>query len=135
MTCALRAAEAHLAEPPLRFASATTIFTTPIHSGELIADVHVIRRGRATTQVRVALAHAKGQANEDSGLELIATFLRERKGPDVVAQQLPGWVRSLADSTQVDDGAPNNPHTRYPFFHQVECKLAVAEAFWRTDFA
>lgn len=134
MTCALRAAEAHLAEPPLRLASATTIFTTPIHPGELIADVHVIRSGRAATQVRVALTHAKGQMNEDSGLELIATFLRERKGPDVIAQQSPAWARSLADSTPVDDGAPNNPHTRYPFFHQVECKLAVAEAFWRTDF-
>ncbi|MEO8841537.1 MAG: thioesterase family protein [Kofleriaceae bacterium] len=135
MTCALRAAEAHLAEPSLRLASATTIFTTPIHPGELIADVHVIRRGRAATQVRVALTHAKGQANEDSGLELIATFLRERKGPDVIAQQPPAWARSLAESTPVDDGAANNPHTRYPFFHQVECKLAVAEAFWRTDFA
>ena len=52
MTAALRAAEAHLAEPPLRLASATTIFTTPIHPGELVADVHVIRRGRSATSRR-----------------------------------------------------------------------------------
>ena len=135
MTCALRAAAAHLAEPPLRFASATTIFTTPIHPGELVADVQVIRRGRAATQVRVAMTHAKAEANEDSGLELTATFLRERKGPDVIAQATPAWALALADAASVDDGAPNNPHTRFPFFHQFECKLAVPEAFWRTDFA
>src|SRR5450432_4613695 len=135
MTCALRAAETHLAEPPLRFASATTIFPTPIHAGELIADVHVLRRGRGATQVRVALTHAKAQANDDTGLEMIATFLRERRGPDVVAREAPAWALSLADAAPVEDGAPNNPHTRFPFFHQVECKLAVGDAFWRPDFA
>jgi len=135
MTCALRAAETHLAEPPLRFASATTIFTTPIHAGELIADVHVLRRGRGATQVRVALTHAKAQANDDSGLEMIATFLRERRGPDVIARDVPTWARSFADAVSVEDGAPNNPHTRFAFFHQLECKLAVGDAFWRPDFA
>src|SRR5690348_13160511 len=33
MTCALRAAEAHLADASLRLASATTIFATPVHPG------------------------------------------------------------------------------------------------------
>ncbi len=134
MTCALRAAEAHLAEPPLRFASATTIFTTPIQAGELIADVHVIRRGRAATQVRVALAHAKAPANDDSGLELVATFLRERRGPDVKAVAPPGWAAALADAQPVEDDQPHNPHQRFAFFHQVECKLASGEAFWRPGF-
>jgi acyl-CoA thioesterase len=134
MTAALRAAETHLAEAPLRFASATTIFTTPIHAGELVADVAVLRRGRGATQVRVSLTHAKAQANDDSGCELIATFLRERRGPEVIAQTPPPWATPLADAVPVDDGAPNNPHTRFPFFHQFECKLAVPERFWQTDF-
>ncbi|MFT3698166.1 MAG: thioesterase family protein [Kofleriaceae bacterium] len=134
MTAALRAAEVHLAEPPLRFASATTIFTTPIHPGPLVAEVHVLRRGRGATQVRVALHHEKGEANEDSGMELIATFLRERRGPDVIAQQPPAWAYSLADALPTDDGLPNNPHTRFPFFHQFECKLAIPEQFWKGDF-
>lgn len=134
MTAALRAAEAHLAEPPLRLASATTIFTTPINPGPLVAEVHVIRRGRSATQVRVALHHERGEANEDSGMELIATFLRERRGPDVIAQRPPSWARSLADSLPTDDGLPTNPHTRFPFFHQLECKLAAGEPFWKGDF-
>ena len=135
MACALRAAEAHLAEPPLRFASATTIFTTPIHPGELVADVHVIRRGRGATQVRVAMTHAKAQANEDSGIELIATFLRDRKGPEIAGSSLPGWAKPLATSLPTDDDLPQNPHTRFAFFQQFEAKLAAGEAFWRSDFA
>src|SRR6185312_7584711 len=59
MTCALRAAEAHVADPALRLVSATTIFASPIHPGALIVDVHVIRRGHATAQVRVSLRHAQ----------------------------------------------------------------------------
>jgi acyl-CoA thioesterase len=135
MTCALRAAEAHLAEPPLRFASATTIFTTPIHPGELVADVHVIRRGRGATQVRVAMTHTKAQANEDSGIELIATFLRDRKGPEIAGSALPGWAKPLATSLPTDDDLPQNPHTRFAFFQQFEAKLAAGEPFWRSDFA
>src|SRR5262245_63790416 len=69
MTAALRAAEAHLAEPPLQLASATTIFASPINPGELVADVHVIRRGRSATQVRVSLEHVQGKANDDAGVE------------------------------------------------------------------
>ncbi|MEO6774235.1 MAG: thioesterase family protein [Kofleriaceae bacterium] len=135
MTAALRAAEAHLAEPPLRLASATTIFTTPIEPGELTADVHVIRRGRSATQVRVTLAHDRAQANDDSGMELIATFLRERRGPDVIASRPPAWAAQLADAQPVEDAQPNNPHARFPFFHQLDCKLASGEAFWRPGFA
>jgi acyl-CoA thioesterase len=135
MTCALRAAEAHLAEPPLRFASATTIFTTPIHPGELVADVHVIRRGRGATQVRVAMTHTKAQANEDSGIELIATFLRDRKGPEIAGSALPGWAKPLATSLPTDDDLPQNPHTRFAFFQQFEARLAAGEPFWRSDFA
>src|SRR5690606_1503663 len=59
MTCALRAAQAHLGDPTLRLASATTIFATPIHPGKLVADVHVIRRGGSTAQVRVIVRHTQ----------------------------------------------------------------------------
>ncbi len=135
MTCALRAAEAHLAEPPLRFASATTIFTTPINPGKLVIDVQVLRRGRATTQVRVALNHEKAQANEDSGLELLATFLRDRKGPEVAGAALPAWAKPLATSLEVDDDHPHNPHKRFAFFQQFEAKLAAGTPFWKPEFA
>jgi hypothetical protein len=72
MTAALRAAEAHLGDRTLRLASARTIFASPIHPGRCIADVHVIRRGRATAQVRVILRHTQEKDGEP-GLELVAT--------------------------------------------------------------
>lgn len=145
MTCALRAAEAALAEPVLRLASATTIFCTPIHTGTLIADVTILRRGGASAQVRVAMRDAdpppakprdgSEAAGEDNvGLELTATFLRERKGADVLGVPFPA-VKSLADATSIEDGAPNNPHTRFRFYHQLECRIAEGERFWVPDFA
>src|ERR1700704_3792346 len=79
MTCALRAAVAELGDPQLRFASATTMFCTPIKNGPLVSDVAVLRRGGSAAQVRVALRDRSGEP----GLEVLATFLRERKGPDV----------------------------------------------------
>ena len=133
MTCALRAAQAHIADPELRLASATTIFATPIHPGPLVADVHLIRKGGNTAQVRVVLHHAQARPPEP-GLEMLATFCRDRKGPDVIGVGFPA-VRSVADALPADDGAANNPHTRFRIFQQLDCKLADGEAFWRPDFA
>jgi acyl-CoA thioesterase len=135
MTAALRAAAAHLDDPPQRLASATTIFASPIHPGELIADVHVIRRGRSASQLRVTLAHAKGKANDDAGVELVATFCRDRRGPDVKGVAPPAWAKALADARPVEDGAEKNPHTRFRFYHQLDCRLADGDPFWVPDFA
>jgi acyl-CoA thioesterase len=138
MTCALRAAEAALGEPQLRFGSATVVFCAPIHPGKLVADTTVLRRGGATAQVRVALRHLEPPADGDgvidnSGLELVATFVRDRKGPDVRGVAFPA-VRSVADALGVDDGAPNNPHARFRFYHQLECRLADGDPFWTPAF-
>lgn len=133
MTCALRAAEAALGEPLLRLASATTIFCTPIHPGPLVADVAILRRGGSTAQVRVALRHAAPppgiDAADNAGVELIATFIRDRKGPDVKGVAMPA-LRSLADSPDALDGAANNPHTRFRFYQQLECRIAEGERYW-----
>lgn len=161
MTCALRAAEAHLGESALRFASATTIFCTPLRATELVADVTELRRGKSTAQVRVALRHrnptidpedededheadakrmrgaGEAGATIDSarGLELIATFVRDRKGPDVRGVALPAWAKSVADSEPVDDGLPNNPHARFRIYQQLECRIADGPRFWTGDYA
>ncbi len=142
MTCALRAAAAHLAmldaadgpRPPLRLASATTIFPSPVHPGPLLVDVHVIRRGGSTAQVRVSLIHAKATADE-APLELLATFCRDRKGPDVIAAAYPASARAVADSPVAEDGARGNPHERFRFYQQLECRLADGEPFWQPSFA
>jgi acyl-CoA thioesterase len=126
MTCALRAAAAELGDPALRFASATTIFCTPIKNGPLVADVVVLRRGGSTAQLRVALRDGSGEP----GLEMLATFMRDRKGPDVRGVAFPR-VRSLADALPVEDASPNNPHARLRFHHQLEYKIADGERSWQ----
>ena len=133
MTAALRAAEAHIGDPTMRLASATTVFASPIHPGKCIADVHVIRRGNAAAQVRVIFRHTQEKDGEP-GLELIATFMRYRKGPDVIGVAFPN-VKGLADAAPIEDGASNNPHSRFRFYHQLECKLADGAPFWQPEFA
>jgi len=132
MTCALRAAAADIGDPTFRFASATTIFAAPIHPGPCIADVHVIRRGKSAVQTRVSFRHLQ-EKDGDPGLELIATFMRDRKGPDVLGVPFPK-VKSLADAAPIDDGAPNNPHARFRFYQQLDCRLADGEPFWQPSF-
>jgi acyl-CoA thioesterase len=147
MTCALRVAEAAVADPAMRVASATTIFATPIHPGKLIGDAVVIRRGRSAAQVRVTMRHAEAPQpsaerepaslpaaagpEPGAGLEMIATLLRDRRGPDVIGVAFPDDVRALADALPVDDGAPNNPHVRFRFFQQLECRIGDCEPSWR----
>jgi acyl-CoA thioesterase len=128
MTCALRAAVTELGDPSLRFASATTIFCTPIKNGPLVADVVVLRRGGTTAQVRVALRDGSGEP----GLELVATFLRDRKGPDVRCLAFPR-VRSLADALPVDGASRASPHLLLRFHQQLEYKIAEGEKFWQPD--
>ncbi len=127
MTCGLRVAAAAVGDPKLSLISATTTFCTPVGSGPLVADAHVLRRGGATVQVRVAVRHAKSK--EPIDCELSATFMRDRKGPDVRGVPFPP-VRSLGDALPVEDGAANNPHLRFRFYQQLECRIADGERYW-----
>jgi len=128
MTCALRAAAAELGDPALRFASATTIFCTPIKNGPLVADVFVLRRGGSAAQVRVALRDGSGEP----GLELLATFMRERKGPDVRGVAFPR-VKSLADALPIDDATRSSPLVRLRFHQQLEYRIADGDKFWQPE--
>lgn len=131
MTAAMRVAEAAVGDPLLRIASATTIFATPIHPGKLVADAHVIRRGKSATQMRVALRHAEAPADDENvGLEMLLTFLRDRHGPDVRGTPFPAGVRPLADALSVEDAHEKNPHTRFRFYHGLETRIADGEPFW-----
>jgi acyl-CoA thioesterase len=163
MACAMRAAEQHIADPGLRLVSATTIFASPIHPGELVADVDVIRRGNTTAQVRVALQHARHTGNEGAtqgdplrgapqgdflrgapqgdflrgapqgdplrgAVELLATFARDRRGPDVTCAAVPAWAKSFADSTDIETDGNVNPNARFRFNQQYDCKIAAGGA-------
>lgn len=127
MTCALRAGAAAIGDPAFRLVSATTIFCVPVQAGPLTADVHVLRRGAATIQLRIALRN-QAQAAEPS-CEVTATFMRGRKGPDVQGVAFP-QVRALAEALPVEDGAANNPHARFRFYQQLECRIAQGDRYW-----
>jgi hypothetical protein len=117
-----------------------------MNPGPAVADVHVIRRGKGAAQVRVALRNTAPDAGSGpspdrpplpdgaagtppGGLVLIATFVRDRHGPDVRAAA-PPRVRALADSPDALDGAPRNPHSRFRFYAQLECRIADGPRFW-----
>ena len=135
-TCAMRVAEAAVGDPLMRLASATTIFATPMHPGKLVAEAHLIRKGKSAIQMRVAMRHAEAPADDENvGIEMLVTFLRDRRGPDVKGVAYPQHVRSLADALPVDDDRPHNPHTRWRFYQQLECRIADGEAFWTPDLA
>lgn len=134
MTCALRAAAHHLGDADLHLISATTIFASPVHPGELVADVHVIRRGSTATQVRVALQHVRQTAGEGA-VELLATFGRDRHGPDVTCAAIPPWAKPLAESIDVATSAEVEPSARFRFNQQYDRKIADGGPYGWPDVA
>jgi acyl-CoA thioesterase len=83
--------------------------------------------------MRVAMKHAEAPADDENvGLEMLVTFLRDRKGPDVKGIAFPD-VRALDASIAVEDDRTNNPHTRFRFYHQLECRIASGDKFWTPD--
>jgi acyl-CoA thioesterase len=113
-TAALRAAALELADPRLRLISTTTTFCTPVPAGVIELEVVVLRRGNAASQVRV---HARPSGAADGGLETIATFARERSGPDVVGARPP--------AVPPPERCPPSDEVRAPFFANLECRRAA----------
>lgn len=126
-SASLRAATVELADDDLRLVSASTVFCAPIQAGRVDADVTVLRRGAVAAQVRIALRNV-GAAGP--GLETIATFARDRPGPDVVGAPFPDVPMPDACESILDD-APGNAHTRLPFFANLDARLARGDRFWR----
>jgi acyl-CoA thioesterase len=122
----LRAAAAELDEPELRLVSSSTVFCTPIQPGRLACEVSILRRGGTAAQVRTAL---RNTAADEPGLETIATFAREREGPDVRGAHFPDVPMPDA-CDDVQDGAPGNAHGKVRFFRNFECRLARGARFW-----
>lgn len=113
-TAALRAAFDELGDPALHLISTTTTFCTPIEAGPLDLEVVVLRRGNAASQVRV---HARGAGATDGGLETIATFARDRAGPDVVGARPP--------AVPPPDQCGDSGDIRAPFFANLDCRRAA----------
>ena len=126
MTVAMRAMEAELDDPALRPISANTHFCSPVPAGPLEVRVEVLRHGKVAAQVRAALSST---TMPGPGLEVSATFGRDRDGVDVVDAEAPA-VRPPAESTPI---VPGVRHFRPPFLENFECRLGYGAPWWERD--
>ena len=129
MTIAMRAMMAELSDPTLAPVSATTLFCSSVPAGPMEIRVEVLRRGNAAAQLRAALTST---AMPGPGLEVSATFTRQRQGPDVHGIEAPE-VPLPEDCLDADDRASSSARAprRWPFFDNLDIRLAVGEPMWR----
>ena len=126
MSVALRAMRAELGDDTLRPISATTLFCSPVPAGPLEIRVEVLRRGNAAAQLRAALSST---SLPGPGLEVSATFTRDRSGPAILDARFPG-VPAPAEAYDLHDGTAGNPHDSWPFFANFHLRLAAGDRWW-----
>jgi acyl-CoA thioesterase len=122
MTVALRAMAAELGDEALLPFSANTLFCSPVPAGPLEIRVEVLRHGGAAAQIRAALSST---ILPGPGLEVSATFAREREGPSYTDVVLPEICPP--------DQAPTIEE-RSNLFRQFESRLGYGRRFWEKDF-
>jgi acyl-CoA thioesterase len=125
-TVALRAMTAELGPTELSLLSSTTLFCAPILPGELRVEVTVLRRGETAAQLRASL-RAKEQPGP--GLEVMATFAKDRTGPDMLGVRMPDVPRPEACARTVSrrfDGKRES----FPFYRNIEIAQAMGDPMW-----
>ena len=127
MTAALRAAAAAVDDRSARLLSATAIFHEPVAPGPIVVAPAVVRRGGSAVQTRTHL-HAPGAL----GCEVLATFARDRVGPDVIASAPPA-VPPPDDCPDLT--VTGSPLLRARFFANLEVRLAEGTPLWAPGFA
>jgi acyl-CoA thioesterase len=125
MTVAMRAMQTELGDPDLRPLSANTHFCSPVPAGPLEIRVEVLRHGGAAAQVRAQLCST---TMPGPGLEVSATFGREREGVDFLDLEPPA-VLQPEELTPIDASAVGSP----PFFLNLESRIAIGRAWWGND--
>lgn len=117
MTIALRAMQVEA--PTFRPMAATTTFVSAVPAGELTIEVVRLREGNVATQLRATLRHV---SSNDVGLEVTATFVKDREGPEVHRRALPGDARTWDDAPPL---FPAGSKAKLSFFRQVEGRIAI----------
>lgn len=126
MTVAMRAMQAELADPALRPVSANTHFCSPVPAGPLEIRVEVLRHGSAAAQVRAQLSSTTVPG---PGLEVSATFGRDREGIDLIDTE-PPRVPQPADSPEMERIGGIDPSQRPTFFSNFDTRLALGHPWW-----
>lgn len=123
LTLALRAMTRELEGSGLTLLSATTAFCQPVLAGEVVVDVTVLRKGDAAAQVRASM---RNRSQLGPGLEVLATFARDKTGPDVHGAEMPDVPKpDAAVVTRSRSGAE-----RWPFYTNFDLALGIGEPMW-----
>lgn len=125
MTVAMRAMQEELADSDLRPVSANTHFCSPVPAGPLEIRVEVLRHGAAAAQVRAQLSSTTVPG---PGLEVSATFGRDRAGIDVIDTSPPEVARPEALDPMVV--REMRRHFVPPFFANLDTRLALGHLWW-----
>ncbi len=129
MTVAMRAMQEELADPDLRPLSAHTHFCSPVPAGPLEVRVEVLRHGSAAAQIRAQLSST---SMPGPGLEVSATFVREREGIDLI-DTAPPAVPAPEACPSFDDMPVGPGRVRPPFFRNLDTRLAQGQPWWGSD--
>lgn len=127
MSIALRAMQAELDDPALVLVSANTHFCSPVPGGPLEVRVEVLRHGGAAAQVRAALSST---TMPGPGLEVSATFARERDGIDVIDAKAPA-VPPPHEAPPMRNTTPFDATATPLFFFNFDTRLALGNE-WRS---
>jgi acyl-CoA thioesterase len=129
MTVAMRAMQQELADPALRPLSANTHFCSPVPAGPLEVRVEVLRHGGAAAQVRAQLSSS---TMPGPGLEVSATFARDRDGVDLI-DTAPPVVPPPDECPSLDEAHGIVTRERPRMFGNLESRLARGHLWWNTD--
>jgi hypothetical protein len=95
------------------------LFCSPVPAGPLEIRVEVLRQGGAAAQVRAALSSS---LMPGPGLEVSATFARDRDGPDILDAEPP--------AVPPPNRAPAIKEPDFAFFRNFEMRLAQGQPWW-----
>jgi len=129
MTVAMRAMQEELGDPDFRAVSANTHFCSPVPAGPLEIRVEILRHGTAAAQVRAQLSST---VTPGPGLEVSATFGRERSGVDVLDLTPPDVPRAL-DLAEIERPQLLGAHAEPRFFGNFDHRLARGNPWWTED--
>ena len=127
MTIALRAMKEELGDDALKPLSATTVFCSPVPHGPMEIRVNILRRSAGAAQLRAALTSTVAPG---PGLEVIATFARDRKGLEFLDAKMPNVPGPKACDKYFNAFEPD---ARASFLHQVDMKLASGHRWFEED--
>jgi acyl-CoA thioesterase len=126
MAVAMRAMQAELDDPELRPVSANTHFCSPVPAGPLEVRVEVLRHGSAAAQIRAQLSST---TMPGPGLEVSATFGRDRQGIDLIDTACPE-VPAPEAAMPMEKMGGIDPSQRPAFFRNFDTRLALGHPWW-----